>query len=360
MEDLFTFEKPWEQVEKEFAEYELMKAVNNENLKLVKEDSLIQSLKQWLSKTSYMQFRKSIEKRVLGQKNLGLFLLVVYRYIATIVNGGEFPSGVLLAAPSGCGKTETYRALRDYFRKAVPEFGNVISQIDASALTPNGYKGTDISIITEAMKEHNTEGIGIVFLDEFDKVLSPLGTCSEDIHSNVVHELLTLIEGINEDDIDTGKTLFVCSGAFDMCRQNRKEASKGIGFISNTDMEMTTHYSPITKEDILNLGVASHELMGRISMLINYEPLDYASVDQIIDMTARKVSGMCGVNIVIAESMRKHLHKASNTEYGCRLFYNIIMEEAIKAMTEIYENNVMSKCKSLVLQGTSQYNLIMK
>ena len=358
MEALFTFEKPWEQVEKEFAEYELMKGGQNEKLKLVEEDTLVDSLKRWLRRTSYMQFRKCIEKKVIGQKNLGLLLMIVYRYIATIVKDGEFPSGVILAAPSGCGKTETYRALRDYFRKAVPEFGNVICQIDASALTPNGYKGNDISTITEPMAEHKTGGVGIVFLDEFDKVLSPLGTSGEDLHTNVVHELLTIIEGKTEDAIDTGKTLFVCAGAFDMCRRNRKASAKGIGFISNPDAESANHYSPITKEDILSLGSASHELLGRMSMLINYEPLDCEAVDRIIDMTVNKVMGICGIKLELGDAMRQELKSVSNTEYGCRLFYNIIMEETVKAIAEIYETGMSSRCKRLVLQGIGAYELV--
>ena len=357
MEALFTFEKPWEQVEKEFREYELKMAGAEERMELVKEDTVITSLEQWLHKTSYAKFRKIIEKRVMGQKNLGLFLLIVYRYIATVVADGEFPSGIVLAAPSGCGKTETYRALRDYFRKTVPEFGNVITQIDAASLTPNGYKGTDISTITEAMEEHETGGIGIVFLDEFDKVLMPLGSSGEDLHSNVVHELLTLIEGKTEGEIDTGKTLFVCAGAFDMCRRNRKDESKGIGFITNTDAEDSSHYSPITKEDILSLSAASHELVGRMSMLINYEPLDYVAVDKIIDATVGKVSSICGMKLKISDSMRDVLHKISNTEYGCRLFYNTIMEEAIKALTDMYEKNKALKCKQLILQDIGQYEI---
>ena len=56
-------------------------------------------------------------------------------------------NNMILAAPSGSGKTETYRAFKDYFKKRIPALRLTIS--DVSNLTATGYRGAEPSSIVE-------------------------------------------------------------------------------------------------------------------------------------------------------------------------------------------------------------------
>lgn len=52
---------------------------------------------------------------MLGQEEVELIVANIYNYISVLACKKKTNHNMLLAAPSGCGKTEIYRALRDLF-----------------------------------------------------------------------------------------------------------------------------------------------------------------------------------------------------------------------------------------------------
>ena len=192
---------------------------------------------------------------------------------------------MLLAGPTGCGKTETFRVLRRLEEKlGIP----VIMRNAPDYIPNNSWKGEkDLvwlvkDLFTEANElytrmfgppttEEEFEAVcslasnGIILLDEFDKMRFTNGSNTESFCRDYQATLLKMTEGseyvaatvnLNDDDdedhelkVDTGSVMFVFLGAFDgmekitrnrLLQEKRKReggavkkpeaASAGIGF----------------------------------------------------------------------------------------------------------------------------------
>ena len=136
--------------------------------KVQKPKGVTEEIKAWVESASYGEFEQAIGERIIGQPELSIVLASVYSYLSAKANGEKAKFDVLLAAPSGCGKTETFRALRDYFKDRIPSLP--LSQVDMTQVTEEGYKGKNTNSIISVLLDHTeTNGVGIIWLDEFDK-----------------------------------------------------------------------------------------------------------------------------------------------------------------------------------------------
>ncbi|MCR5521269.1 MAG: AAA family ATPase [Lachnospiraceae bacterium] len=296
-------------------------------------------IRDWLSSMPFSDFRNYVTSRVKGQEETVTVVVNIYNYLECIAYGRQYKNNIILAAPSGCGKTETYRAVRDYFAEKIPEL--CVCQVDLSSVTEAGYKGNDPGIIIEPLKTADN-GIGIVFLDEFDKKVMPSYNAEGgNMNLAVQGQLLTLIEGtktIGKKVIDTGNTMFIGLGAFDFFRKKRKDSEKSIGFGKDLSGE-ETHYDIITSENMISVG-ASYELLGRFSSVINYHRLSDKIIDEIVEGMVQKVSRSLGCPVVISDRYKKELHKKANSNYGCRLLESAIRNMAIQGYKRILEENL--------------------
>lgn len=321
-------------------------------------DSLLDQIQKWFIRTSFKEFKEAIETRVRGQENLKLILTNIYLYLQCIAKEQKIPRlNMILTAPSGCGKTETQRALKEYFKKEIPRL--VISLIDMNQITSEGFKGHDTKYIVSEIKAAYSDGIGIVFLDEFDKRLMPQHSGSGDnVNGEIQHQLLEAVEGYMLDGIDTSKTMFIGMGSFDMVRAAREakaKNSKKIGFGVENCNEEVDHFGKITREEMLELG-ACNELIGRFGQIVCYGPLSSESIDEIIDMRARDVSEEFGIKVTISDQMRNFLHDNSNTKFGNRLIKTLISETAGLAMSDILLDEI--DCKEILVTGKNQYKIV--
>lgn len=293
---------------------------------------------EWFQKTSFSEFYNEISKRVIGQDSLKLVLANVYNYLSGVLNGTPIKNNMLLSAPSGCGKTETYRALKDYFSKQIPSMYVYI--YDVSAITSNGFKGQDAnSILVPFFQEGIENPIGIVFLDEFDKKMVPVfsGT-GENINREVQSGMLTIIEGGEVRSpkgliVNTDKLMFVGLGSFDLYRESRDNKPNQIGLGSEWSDKDEDHYKPLTRDDMVDAG-ASSEIIGRFPYIVNYERLSEESVEKIIDKCVNEAAESFNLNkLVIEEPVLETLKKSANSRYGCRLIEATIKEIILEAYT---------------------------
>ena len=63
-----------------------------------------------------------LARRIKGQHKAIISVAVyVMKYLEAVANNKEIPANIIITAPSGCGKTETYRAINEMFlEKEIP------------------------------------------------------------------------------------------------------------------------------------------------------------------------------------------------------------------------------------------------
>jgi len=317
-----------------------------------KEPEIVGKIRKWLDVTSFNKFCDNITSRVMGQEETELVALNIYNYLECMVHRVKHNNNMLLAAPSGCGKTETYRAVRDYFAEKIPDL--VIYQVDMTTLTEEGYKGMDTNGVVEPIKPADG-GVGIAFLDEFDKKLVPsYSSNGTNVNLAVQAQLLTLIEGRmvygsrNGTPKNTQNTLFIAMGAFDSCRQKKAVVEKHMGF-GRENEGGAEHYTSINREDMIDLG-GSYELIGRFSTIINYHELSDESVDRIINLILNKVVYAIRCRVGLSAEMRALLHRSANSQYGCRILESIIRESAMRGYLELKKADVELERYTIILK----------
>ena len=313
--------------ESEEEDYRLLMKQNE----LLNENEYRYALRLWLKRVSFAEFCSAIEKRVIGQENLRRVCYNIYHYFELVAAGRKQSLPFILAAPSGSGKSETYRAVRDYLYQTMRFMPCEYS--DASALTETGFKGSDPQTIISGIAERDkSNGIGIVFVDEMDKKLLPSYTNSgQNANAAVQHALLSVIEGreveIKKQSgrmtvINTENTLFIAMGAFDFLRKE-KEEEKSISFGKKN--EKREHYADITREEMLEAG-ALNEFVGRFHTVINYHRLSEEAIRNIVNKNLSELEEEFHVSIVAEENVYRAIIDKSNGKFGCRTLKNDLRE----------------------------------
>ncbi len=246
---------------------------------------------------------------------------------------------VLLAGPTGCGKTETFRVLR----RLEDEMGIPVIMANAMEFSPNdAWKGTPVSDVLRILFEETINmyqrkhgrlpanpnehedllrmtSNGIILLDEFDKLSirnDKIGNYCRDYQAS----LLKMVEGSDYQvgevkisfpgdgdteescgipvHIDTTNVMFVFLGAFDGLeeitrrrltqeRESRRPAKSRIGFMADAGCaqaqktpESDADTTP-SLEDIVSFGIM-RELAGRIPIRTVYKPLSLDDMVRIL------------------------------------------------------------------------------
>ena len=308
---------------------------------LVDEEEYRYAIGEFLNRVSLKEFCEAIGERVIGQENLEKVCYNVYHYLELVSRGNKKNLPFILAAPSGCGKSETYRAIKEYLKKNMRFLP--CEYVDSSALTETGFRGDDPVIIVKGLlQRYESNGIGIVFLDEMDKKIIPSYTSNgSNVNAAVQHGMLTLLEGrqvsikgING-SVDTGNTLFIAMGAFDFLRNEKdEETSITIG----EKKKKREHFSDITREEMLEAG-AINEFVGRFSSIVNYHKLNEEAIRKIIDLNVRDMENEFMVKIDVDESVYNAVFKVSNGKFGCRTIKHLLRArvEAIDMKVKLSE-----------------------
>ncbi len=314
---------------------------------------------KWLKTVSFADFYGEISKRVIGQDEaLSLVLAEVRAYIEGLVYGqstGTNRHNLIIAAGSGAGKTETYRALRDYFRDAIPGF--MVTIYDVSGLTAAGFKGQEPSdVLLPYFRARMADAFGICFLDELDKKIAPAySSTGENINAEVQGQLLTMIEGGDVYDkrgmkVNTEHMMFIGLGSFSAFRQTREQTPRRVGILAGNEREeeaeRNDHFAPLTAEDMVEAG-GSWELLGRFSSIINYRKLDRTAIRRIIEKTMQHEANVMGIDLDVEEEAVDELTEiVEDSKFGCRFIYSklhsIIMRTYSNALLEMPEDSQMT------------------
>ena len=212
-------------------------------------------------------------------------------------------SNILLLGPTGCGKTLLAQTLARILD--VP-----FAIADATALTEAGYVGEDVEsillkIINAADNDIDRAQIGIIYIDEIDKVAKKAENLSitRDVSGEGVQQaLLKIVEGTDaavppaggrkhpQQDlihINTDNILFILGGAFVGLDKivGERVGKRGVGFNSEVKLsrerEAAELIDQVLPEDLNTFGMIP-EFIGRIPVISSVEDLDEDDLVRIL------------------------------------------------------------------------------
>ena len=271
-------------------------------------------------------------------------------------------SNMLMIGPTGCGKT--------YLVKTLARLLDVpLAITDATSLTEAGYIGDDIeSVVSKllAAADNDVERaeMGIIFIDEIDKIAKKKETTSRDVSGESVQQgMLKLLEGAEVEvpvgansknamvpltTVNTRNILLICGGAFpdldDIIKQ-RLMKKTSIGYEAdlkdkfNNDKDLI---KKVTIEDLKKFGMIP-EFLGRLPIIYTLDALDKDMYIKILkepkNAILKQYQKLLALDEVDLEfddgALEAIAEKAMEKDTGARALRAIIEEFMLDIMYEI-------------------------
>lgn len=259
-----------------------------------------EKIHKFLEEYTPEKIKSYLDEYVIGQDEAKETLsLAVYNHYLRLLYPDHkiLKNNVVMIGPSGCGKTELIRRISDLV--TVP-----VATCDFSGIVATPWKGRNkeealLNLFLKANRNIDMAECGIVFLDEFDKIIpSRKSSRGSDINDELQGQLLGMFEGTLVDvpcqlkehgremiTMNTENILFICAGAFEgleeIVRKDRNTAgdSFGLSTLKNKDVELSK--DNLKMKHLMEYGMKT-ELAGRLSNMAVLHKLDKAALRRVL------------------------------------------------------------------------------
>ncbi len=326
----------------------LLEALVNTDLSLSETDKLAQILAEASERKTYKyikpepEFEKAFDKTPFDEGEVDWTPQLIYEYLNEHVYRQENAKkaaaimlynhlkgrrrNMILAGPTGCGKTEIWRTLQKRF--------SFIKIVNGPQIACDGWKGSyhmkDIFVEEPAEKAKKM----LVVIDEADKLFEPsIGAAGVDYARKIQNEFLKIMDGdkvefVSEGNdakkttVDCSNVSFVFCGSFETLLQNREDKPATIGFFQNTASDEEAE--SIAIEDLVEYGNVRREIAGRIQQIVALNALTVDDFEHILNSRKqmspiRQLEKLYMVNLSVDDKTKRILaEKAATKNLVCR------------------------------------------
>lgn len=334
-------------------------------------------------KFDYNQVRDELVSKIIGRD------IQIDRILTTIERNDkvENPSkrqAMIIAGPTGTGKTQTFYELRNALKNKRP-----VIIVDTNQLTQEGYVGGSIEenilepLIMEAHNinknnesDENASIVidqddidlaqrGIIILDEIDKRAGKDGSVNTE---GVINEILKLMDPGTVYQVPLSKMLQIpfetsyltvfASGAFQEYFDTKESQSIGFTETSTKSLNNYTKYKEVDPMELVNYGL-DRQFIGRFDKVTLYEP---HTKDSLIELESNKTTSNLQVEIENYQKMgidfvwedgyiEEVVERAYKMRTGGRATKNIINRSLGSLNTEV--NNHRDEIKTIFVPKIS-------
>lgn len=286
---------------------------------------------------------KDITKHVLFQDEpIKKILTAVYKN--QLIDDPKLKTNILLAGPTGVGKTEIMRLLAKNLK--LP-----ITIEDATQYTISGYVGKSTDEMLFHLYEAADRNIelaqkGILVIDEIDKKASPVGQKDTVAGVGVLYSLLKLMEDGNyvlntsrgSINFNTSKLTIIVAGAFSEIKDIKERT---IGFNQNINNDNQIDFN---NENLINFGMPP-EFIGRCQSKVFLNPLGPLELKEILKKSKssnlvlnRKFFNTQGIALTYNKALDEIATRAHKLGTGARSLNSIVDETLSEATYDILVN----------------------
>lgn len=280
------------------------------------------------------QIRDAVKTKVIGQDDaVNDVSLAVYKHIIRMdsltcgIDTTPVSSNVLLMGNTGSGKT--------YICKVIAEMLHIpMLEIDCTNLSMGGpWHGDGL---VDVLKRKAPPTFSIIFLDEFDKIISPSpSSTGKNVNGEIQQSILKTLEG----GVNDGEYLFFLAGSFaDFDKQNAANKAE-VGFLGQKE-DASNLTGAALRQKLIKYGMVP-ELAGRIHKMTKINKLTKKHFMDIITSDTT-INPKAVYNNLFSEYNKKKIankeleslaEEAEKMELGVRGFYNLIEEYIDKKLT---------------------------